>query len=212
MQSPLWWISSLFIVNVLLYRRDEGRGLLVRQHIAAREHWIDSLGKEDEWATRQSFRWCCRLTVKMIINYGKLAQILKYDTLLCCDLSCEKKKSPLNNHLEDYLFKIVVKHQEKRNNFCAIIFHDWIQLIGKSYSLWLSGLCRLILTHISGSIQPVILHIFPQRIDELVGESRFTSILNRADLLIIYNDFTIIGEKDKTWMEKEPQSIYLSAQ
>lgn len=27
-----------------------------------------------------------------------------------------------------------------------------------------------------------------------------------------YNDFTIIGEKDKTWMEKEPQSIYSSAQ
>lgn len=32
MQSLLWWISSLLIVNVLVYRQDEKRRLLVQHH------------------------------------------------------------------------------------------------------------------------------------------------------------------------------------
>lgn len=34
MQSLFWWISSLFIVNILLYRNDEERRLLVLHHTA----------------------------------------------------------------------------------------------------------------------------------------------------------------------------------
>lgn len=46
MQSLFWWISSLFIVNVSLYHCDEGRGLLVRHHIALYECDIETYKNE----------------------------------------------------------------------------------------------------------------------------------------------------------------------